>query len=707
MQICQNLICLFLILWRLKMLERDIVDELLSKNLGELERNKLWKSAQNILSHRPEDGSGTGLALGYVQSGKTTQMIALTAAAHDAGYRIIVALLGSTNLLLDQNSNRFEENLQIGKRDDFRWVSIKNPSGRSGIMKIAENLDKGRTILIPVLKHKGRISQLAEVLAACELSKIPALILDDEADQASLNAAVNEDSESKIYEAIGMLRDSLPQHLYVQFTATPYAQLLLDPDDRLSLEFVEFLTPGRGYVGGREFFIDNADTVIRSIPIMDEQSANTKLIDLPSSLKMATANFIAGSALLLINDPSAKTISMLVHSTHKNKVQGVYHYLIKHLLRNWRDAINGEYSQIPDLIQIERTKLISNGAKNVPNDLFLEKVEYVLKEAILWLVNSASDVKKINWLEGPIHILVGGNKLDRGFTVEGLTVTYMNRPTSDQIDTLEQRARAFGYRNDLLPYCQFFATLATVRMLRGIVHTEYDLRGRLEDWISLGNSPKDWSREIGLLLPLGGKPTRSAVIKAITTFNNGGGWHQLRMPSLKQTHIKNNAELVSSLGIQNADREYFGRIYHRTLKIDSSEFLDKFLKKWQWDGFSPGWEHEHILQLFESLGPRNISNKNRKITVTLMQYENEDLPRQREWRTDTGFVNLFQGKDAGFERGVTPDKYPGDRLVPKIDENLNSLAVQIHRIAPKGIDVDELFTLAIYLGDSKIVKGGN
>jgi hypothetical protein len=283
----------------------------------------------------------------------------------------------------------------------------------------------------------------------------------------------------------------------------------------------------------------------------------------------------------------------------------------------------------------------------------------------------------------------------------------MNRPTSDQIDTLEQRARAFGYRNDLLPYCQFFATLATVRMLRGIVHTEYDLRGRLDDWITSGNSPKDWSREIGLLLPLGAKPTRSSVIKAITTFNNGGGWHQLRMPSLKIDHMKKNNELVAQLGILSADREYFGRISHRTIEIDSSVLFDNFLKKWEWDGFSPGWEHENILQLFESLGPRHVNNKNGIIKVTLMQYENEDSPREREWRSDTGFVNLFQGKDAGFESGVTADKYPGDRMVPKINENLNSLAVQIHRIAPKGIEVDELFTLAIYLGDAKIVRGGN
>ena len=111
--------------------------------------------------------------------------------------------------------------------------------------------------------------------------------------------------------------------------------------------------------------------------------------------------------------------------------------------------------------------------------MFLERVRYALRETTLWLVNSASDVNKVDWRVAPVHVLVGGNKLDRGFTVEGLTVTYMNRPPSEQLDTLEQRARAFGYRGDLLPYCQFFATPRTLKVLREIVDTEYDLRAKL------------------------------------------------------------------------------------------------------------------------------------------------------------------------------------------------------------------------------------
>ena len=145
-------------------LEVDIVDKQLSHILGAEERKKIWKSAVDILQSKSELRSRTGLALGYVQSGKTTQMIALTAAAYDAGYRIVVALLGSTNLLLEQNERRFLDTLKVNSRNDFRWISVRNPKGRSDRAKVAENLDKGRVVFIPVLKHAKRINNLAELL---------------------------------------------------------------------------------------------------------------------------------------------------------------------------------------------------------------------------------------------------------------------------------------------------------------------------------------------------------------------------------------------------------------------------------------------------------------------------------------------------------------------------------------------------------------
>jgi hypothetical protein len=683
--------------------EVSIVDDLLADALNTTEREKLWQSAKSILDNKSEMNSRTGLALGYVQSGKTTQMIALTAASFDKGYRVVVALLGSTNLLLDQNDNRFRESLGIDTRNDFRWINIKNPKGKNDRVKISENLSKDRIILIPLLKHALRINNLAAILGELDMANYPVLILDDEADQHSLNPKVNQDEEGKVYESIGRLRNSCPKHLYVQFTATPYAQLLLEPDDRLSPDFVEFLHPGEGYIGGREFFITHADKVIRTIPALDEQPARGNIFELPKSLVTATANFIAGAALLLVNDPSAKTLSMLVHSTHRNPVQEKYHFLMKRLIAIWSEVVDKE---IPKEIYLEKQILVNAGAKDIPADDFNNKVRYVLKETIFWLLNSVSDVKKVNWNEGPIHILVGGNKLDRGFTVEGLTVTYMNRPHSNQIDTLEQRARAFGYRADLLPYCQFFATQRSIRLLRGIVHTEYDLRSRLSDWIAAGESPKNWAKEIGMLLPKGAKPTRANVFKAITAFNNGPGWHSLKKPSISPIQISHNERLISEIGLRNAPRENWGRISHRTVRLKSSIVYENLLKPWQWDGFSPGWEHEHILHLFESLGPKNDRGIDFDVTVTLMQLENQDAPRSRDWSPETGFVNLFQGKDSSYQEGDL-DRYPGDQKVPILREGNDTLAVQVHRIQPKGVDTPEILTLAVYLGNKQLVKGVN
>jgi hypothetical protein len=159
------------------------------------------------------------------------------------------------------------------------------------------------------------------------------------------------------------------------------------------------------------------------------------------------------------------------------------------------------------------------------------------------------------------------------------------------------------------------------------------------------------------------------------------------------------------LGILEADRINFGRLHHRTLEVDSSAIYENFLQQWKWSGFSPGWEHGDISQLFESLGPKNVTGKPVTVKVILMQYENEDKAREREWRADTGFINLFQGKDAQYLDSSTPNSYPGDRKVPILLDGESSLAIQIHRVLPKGLEIPELFTLAIHLGDSKIVRG--
>ena len=669
-------------------------------------RTQLWSAVASVLAHGPLADIGndcaTGLVLGYVQSGKTTAITALTAAAADQGYRLVVALLGSTNLLLDQNTDRLLKALEIGERDDYRWIDLRNVSGSTKARELHAWLARDRVVLLPVLKHAGRINALAEVLRKADVGGLATLIIDDEADQASLNTLVSTDAQSRTYEALGNLRDAVPRHLYVQFTATPYAPLLLEPDDHLSPDFVELLQPGPGYTGGREFFVDHADVVVRAIPTLDEQPAKSPPNQLPHSLATAVGSFVAGSALLLGTDATAAPVSMLVHSTQRNDVQARYHFLLQRLFRRWGEVANGAIraSDLPAEVTVERQRITALGAVDLDDATFLERVRFVLREATLWLVNSASDVNKVDWLVAPVHVLVGGNNLDRGFTVEGLTVTYMNRPPSVQIDTLEQRARAFGYRGDLLPYCQFFATPRTLKVLRETVDTEYDLRANLRDWLDQGQAVSTWAEQVGLLLPEGTRPTRQNVLTTLTRFNERAGWHQLRRPSRVAADLQANSRLVHELGLHAAPRRTYGRLEHPTLDLPLTDVLERLLRPWQGvsPGSSPGWRHEELLDLLSRLpGEQEVS-------VLLMQHP-DGGPRTREWDVELGFINLLQGADPVQRPGVP--SYPGDRAIDNVDQRPERLVVQVHRVRPITAGAaDEIFTLAVHAGQRAVVRRG-
>ena len=689
--------------------EKNLLDQKFSTKLDEIIRNKIWDSVDEILSHGPvgnsEIASNTGLALGYVQSGKTTTITALIAQAADSGYRIVIAILGSTNLLLSQNTKRIENSIGIGEngnRRDYAWYVMQNPSGLTNARELADFIAKDRTILITVLKHSGRIDALAEMLSKAKLGNVPTIIIDDEADQASLNTEISIDQESKTYSAISKLKDAQPTHLYVQFTATPYAPLLLSPGDHLSPNFVTFLHPGYGYTGGREFFIDYADKVIRAIPVLDEQPARSLPTDLPKSLDSALANFAIGAGVLLRKNLNNAPISMLVHSTQKNDVQARYHFLIERTIRRWRDFLENisTFDELPTVFKEEYMQLKKAGAEIPGEEEIVFSIGNVLKEAKTWLLNSTTSIKQVNWNVTPIHILVGGNKLDRGFTVEGLTVTYMNRPPSDQVDTLEQRARAFGYRGDLLPYCQFFATPRTLKLLKEIVFTEYDLRAKLQDWLAEGKSISSWASEIGLMLPAGMNPSRTNVIESLSKFNSTKSkWHSLRRINYSQEAINFNQSIVEKLGVRNAPKLNFGRLDHRAMEIKLKDLVTDVIEPWRIESYSPEWRHDDIIDFL-----KRQENQEQLVTVILMELE-ENTPRTRDWDSEVGFINLFQGEDVV----AIPGKpfYSGDRKVPFGTSNGEGIALQIHYVKPRNESFSPTYTLAIHLGKTALIRRGS
>ena len=225
-------------------------------------------------------GQETGLVVGYVQSGKTMSFESVAVLARDNAFQVVIVVTGISNLLLRQSTDRLYRDLRLDEPGRaHRWIRFQNPSNDdTTIQAIRDALNSWcdldtpeeykKTVLITVLKNHRHLHNLAELCGALNMQNVPVLIVDDEADQASLNTAVARREESTTYRRLMALRRTLPSHTYLQYTATPQAPLLISIIDSLSPNFVEVLSPGDTYVGGQEFFGDNL-SYVRVIPPQD------------------------------------------------------------------------------------------------------------------------------------------------------------------------------------------------------------------------------------------------------------------------------------------------------------------------------------------------------------------------------------------------------------------------------------------------------
>lgn len=657
-------------------------------------RAQMWQTLDRVLGHRPDPpapGTAVGLLLGRIQSGKTTAMTGLAALAHDKGYRIVVAILGSTNLLLAQNTTRLLAGLGLaeGLTSDYVWAHLDPTVERRRLgREVAHYLGTERTVLITVLKNSRRLRSVAEHLERLDLREVPSLILDDEADQASLNTLVSEGLESPTYQSITSLTGALPSHLYVQVTATPFAPLLLQPGDLLSPTFVEVLEPGPGYTGAREFFVDSSDAVVRLVAPGEALTRPPPM--LPTGLRQALANYLIGTALLLTVDPAAAPVSMLVHPTHRVGIHERVALLLHRELSSINVALETARSvqHLAEPFPTQYKDLLQWGAIEVPQDDLLDTLRTVARLVRLSVVNSSADQDSIVWASSPAHILIGGNKLDRGFTVEGLTVSYLSRSTSTQADTLAQRARAFGYRHEYLPYCRFFANSSTVEAFQASVLTEEAMRLELREWLSAGRELSSWAEHVGFVLGEGLTPTRNPVAPWLSR-TPSRGWHVLANPDMSAEVQAKNRTLLEEIGVFRAPRERYGRLSFRTLKRVPISSVATLLSQWSMPTRS-GWSRSDIttfVRRVAQLQPDLLMD------VVLLDGMTDGTPRSRSWRPTFGFSNLMQGRDNGYSG--RDDQYAGDRAMFGARSGL-----QVHWLLPRdNATADPLFTLALHVGE--------
>lgn len=499
-------------------------------HLDDESTERLAAEATNILSKcLPPQGaaeSTTGLVLGYVQSGKTMSFTTVAALARDNSFPMVIVVTGISNPLLDQSTRRLEQDLRL--QENRKWRLFRNPKPNNDRQAIADVLadwrdgtlpeHRRKTVLITVLKQTTNLRNLIRVLEQLDLATLPVLVIDDEADQAGLNTRVAQATPSTTYQRLVALRQNLPHHAYLQYTATPQAPLLINIIDVLSPEFVDLLTPGPDYVGGQTFFAERPN-LVRVIPANEILDRNAAPQDVPPSLIEALRLFFLGVAAGFTmgeDQPPRRNRSMLVHPSRETTGHSQYYHWITQIRQQWMDILRLPSTDPERLNFVETFRpQYDDLAGTVPDlpgfDVLAAELEYSIRQTMVLEVNARPTTPQPDWRDSYSWILVGGQAMDRGYTVEGLTITYMPRDMGvGNADTIEQRARFFGYKRRYLGYCRIFLESGVRDAFQFYVEHEADIRRRLEEHRDTGRPLSEWRRAFFMDSSL--RPTRRQVL---------------------------------------------------------------------------------------------------------------------------------------------------------------------------------------------------
>ncbi len=666
----------------------DLIDR--QTKLDNDEKKTLLFETESILKNciNPIDtiGSTTGIAVGYVQSGKTMSFTTLTALAIDNGFRIIIYFAGIKINLLEQTTNRLKKDLLTDSANSKFYKVFPSPSIKDGDqlkIKSALLLNNKPAILITVLKHYKHISELTKIFETFEvkgaLANNGVLIIDDEADQASLNTYGrknsksedwDEDEFSSTYSSILNLRAAITNHSYIQYTATPQGPLLINIMDLLSPKFHKVLTPGKSYTGGKTFFIENTDLII-TIPESEVyHHKKNQLSECPQSLINALQIFICGVAITVNIQGKENFLSMLVHADSSNDVSRKFYDWVKKLKDSWEDRLqlsDGDPSkkELIEQFKVNYTEAVRR-IQNPPtfNEVIDELLQVILDTNIEIVIAGS---KEIDWSNATAHILVGAEMLNRGYTVEGLMISYMPRYSlgKSNADTIQQRCRFFGYKKNYIDSCRVFLPNESILEYREYVEHEEIFRTNLKE-----HSLEEYEQ----LLILSGNvnPTRNNILSVDLINHKLSGWRQLNALQ----HIDENILFIENFIANNSFIKYedFGTPdrRHRYIKLEVDKAIE-FFKNFKIANMSDALRKSSTIQYLRYLAEiKQVSF----IYIFEMAYEVvEGRQRSLIFEDDKFKINnIFSGRSISGR-----DKYPGDKGIKFED----SICIQIHRIRLK------------------------
>lgn len=446
-----------------------------------------------------------GLVIGDVQSGKTANYISVITKAADAGYKAIILLTGTLNSLRSQTQERIDEGfigvdssqflenkenfVGVGKIDRERKPLSVTTLDEDFSISLARKLqvqlkDYTEPAVFVVKKNASVLKNLIRWFDNANTNKhkkdIPLLIIDDEADYASVNTKKEDENPTTINSRIREIIKLFPKVTYVGFTATPFANIFINPnsegelvsDDLFPRNFIYVLDSPTNYIGPNIFFGDENEKLVRVIDDIEEcipfnHKKDFDIDCIPESLEEALLSFFIINTLRDLRGDISSHRTMLVNVSRFTNVQNKLAEFINAIIYDWKRIF--KHFSIAESKGVAR-KLYDSLGKIYEKEFYYigdynkfdlyEQVRSSSQLITVTAVNMSNKADKVinykqNSANGLRVIAVGGLTLSRGLTLEGLSVSYFYR-NSRYYDTLMQMGRWFGYRPNYEDLCKLY-----------------------------------------------------------------------------------------------------------------------------------------------------------------------------------------------------------------------------------------------------------
>lgn len=509
-----------------------------------------------------------GLVVGQVQSGKTANYTGLICKAADTGFNLIIVLAGIHNNLRSQTQLRLDEGF-LGFDTQFERASTKETT-KIGVGLIpgfedaiansyTTNAEKGdftsrsantagfnfnapQPALLVVKKNSSVLKRLNTWLNThAENGKInnkSLLMIDDEADNASINTNASNEDPTTINKYICSILNKFNRTAYVGYTATPFANIFIPLDDTnvFPRDFIINLQAPSTYIGPDKVFgtsltpDDTNDDLLPIVtPINDFHSfvpnkhkkddVKPSLNEVPESLRLAIKCFIVSCAIRILRGQEHKHNSMLIHVSRFQSWQNHIKDLVSRVFSYYKQEIEvGDKMVLEELRQVfevdkENYKsyktttqtILESKYKDIDDSLIMHEWEDVkgqlfkaVQKIMVKSINGSSNDALTyydNKDEGISVIAIGGDKLSRGLTLEGLSISYFLR-ASKMYDTLMQMGRWFGYRSGYVDLCRLFTSSELNEWYRHITLASEELREEFSYLYEVGGTPEDYALRV-------------------------------------------------------------------------------------------------------------------------------------------------------------------------------------------------------------------